>query len=271
MLRAFFRRSFGVLPPAWQQRVRRIWAPSPVVQVDWSTALPLPSSCVAETEVSNPLLAYFESHLTGRGIWKWRHYFEIYHRHLRKFVGTPATLLEIGVYSGGSLEMWRDYLGERARIVGVDIEEACKVYEEERVRVFIGDQADRDFWRRLKSEITEIDVVIDDGGHQAYQQVVTLEELLPHLRPGGVFICEDLPGRENRFVEYVKEFLGDINDVKQIQASGELRYQVSLFQKYVASVHFYPLMVVIERVDYPEDFELVAPKRGSHWQPFFGP
>src|SRR5947207_11688241 len=35
----------------------------------------------------NPLLAYFEAHRQGRGIWKWRHYFDVYHRHLAKFVG----------------------------------------------------------------------------------------------------------------------------------------------------------------------------------------
>src|SRR5580704_8369217 len=35
----------------------------------------------------NPLLQYFDSHQSGKGIWKWRHYFEIYHRHFAKFVG----------------------------------------------------------------------------------------------------------------------------------------------------------------------------------------
>src|SRR5262245_3116872 len=61
----------------------------------------------------NPLQSYFDAHTEGRGIWKWTHYFDIYHRHLSKFIGREVHLLEIGVYSGGSLQMWRDYLGQK--------------------------------------------------------------------------------------------------------------------------------------------------------------
>jgi hypothetical protein len=54
---------------------------------------------------SNPLATYFNNNETGPGIWKWEHYFEIYHRHLEKFRGKPIRILEIGIYSGGSLGM----------------------------------------------------------------------------------------------------------------------------------------------------------------------
>jgi len=67
----------------------------------------------------------------------------------------------------------------------------------------IGDQADRRFWKRFKQEHPRIDVLIDDGGHEPEQQLVTLEEMLPHLRPGGVYICEDVHGERNRFNAYV--------------------------------------------------------------------
>jgi hypothetical protein len=36
---------------------------------------------------ANPLWDYFQANRTGPGIWKWVHYFEIYHRRLAKFVG----------------------------------------------------------------------------------------------------------------------------------------------------------------------------------------
>src|SRR5471032_1889882 len=45
----------------------------------------------------NPLLDYFESHREGPGIWKWRHYFDIYHRHFAKFVGRQVNIMEVGV------------------------------------------------------------------------------------------------------------------------------------------------------------------------------
>lgn len=85
---------------------------------------------------TNPLRLYFDEHTTGPGIWKWRHYFEVYDRHLGRFRDRPVRVLEIGIYSGGSLQMWRNYFGPGCEIYGIDIESACKAYENESVRVF---------------------------------------------------------------------------------------------------------------------------------------
>jgi hypothetical protein len=76
---------------------------------------------------ANPLKLYFDTHAEGPGIWKWIHYFAIYHRYFSKFVGREVHVLEIGVYGGGSLQMWREYFGPNCRVYGVDIEEACRV------------------------------------------------------------------------------------------------------------------------------------------------
>lgn len=46
---------------------------------------------------------------------KWIHYFDIYERHLARFRGTSPTMIEIGVM-GGSLAMWKEYLGPESRI-----------------------------------------------------------------------------------------------------------------------------------------------------------
>src|SRR5215467_12872779 len=126
--------------------------------------------------ISNPLASYFLSHKEGPGIWKWMHYFDIYDRHFSKFVGREVHVLEIGIYSGGSLPMWREYFGEQSHIYGVDIEEACRAYEGERIKIMIDDQADRMFWAEFKKSVPVIDILIDDGGHLAEQQLVTLEE-----------------------------------------------------------------------------------------------
>src|SRR4051794_15999110 len=57
---------------------------------------------------------YWDAHTDGPGIWKFRHYFEIYHRHFSKFIGTEVHVAEIGVYSGGSLNMWKEYFGPKS-------------------------------------------------------------------------------------------------------------------------------------------------------------
>ena len=72
----------------------------------------------------NPLERYFRAN-QDRLIHKWVHYFEIYHRHFDRFRGRPVTILEFGVSHGGSLQMWRDYFGDQARLYGADIDPRC--------------------------------------------------------------------------------------------------------------------------------------------------
>ncbi len=52
----------------------------------------------------NPLEKYFYQNRRNI-IHKWPHYFEIYHLHFQKFVGTECAILEIGVWLRGSPQM----------------------------------------------------------------------------------------------------------------------------------------------------------------------
>jgi hypothetical protein len=215
---------------------------------------------------ANPLWDYFQSHNDGRGIWKWEHYFDIYHRHFARFVGRTVDVLEIGIYSGGSLQMWRSYFGDKSHIYGVDIEEACKEYENDNVSVFIGDQADRTFWKQFNDSVQGIDILIDDGGHSPEQQQVTLEEMLPRLRLGGVYVCEDIHLSFNSFADFAIGLVRELNSQNSISDS-PLQSRVSQFQSSIHSIHFYPYVVVIEKHDVPPS-KLSAPKHGTEWKPF---
>jgi hypothetical protein len=217
----------------------------------------------------NEMAAYFESHQEGPGIWKWRHYFDIYQRHFNRFVGREVHVLEIGIYSGGSLLMWKEYFGENAKIYGVDIHESCRAFEDERTKVFIGDQADRSFWADVKKTAPFIDIVIDDGGHLPEQQLVTLEELLPHVRPGGVYFCEDIHHNFNDFAAYVQGLSDNLNEFHRWNVGSPLRAAhstPSTFQAAINSIHLYPFAAVIEKCDTPVH-DLVCPKHGTQWQP----
>jgi hypothetical protein len=217
----------------------------------------------------NPLRRYFDATAEGPGILKWNHYFDIYHRHFAKFRGTDARILEIGVYSGGSLGMWRDYFGRKSHIYGVDIEPACRIYAGDGVSILIGDQADRAFWRKVRTELPPFDIVIDDGGHNPEQQIVTLEEILPHLRPGGVYLCEDIHHARNRFLFYLDGLSHNLNSgvmVHDVNPERWLAIEANGLQSRIESIHHYPLVVVIETRSDPIQ-EFVSPKRGSQWQP----
>lgn len=217
----------------------------------------------------NPLRAYFDGVTEGPGVWKWLHYFEIYHRHLQKFIGRDITVVEIGVYSGGSMPMWRHYFGEGCQVHGIDIQPECKVYENSYTTIHIGDQADRAFWKRFREAVPTVDVLIDDGGHHPEQQMVTLEEMLPHLRPGGVFLCEDVHGAGNPFATGANAMASHLNAFNRTAQADLLSCTPTPFQSAVHSVHFYPFVVVVEKRDSNLQ-SLSAPKHGSTWQPFLG-
>lgn len=127
-----------------------------------------------------------------REIYKWIHYFEIYDRHFAKYRGKAPLVMEIGVFHGGSVQMWKDYFGKEATIIGVDIDPSTKIFEEDQIHIEIGSQSDREFLRQLKQKYPRIDVLIDDGGHTMEQQITTLEEMFGHLSDDGVYLCEDL-------------------------------------------------------------------------------
>jgi hypothetical protein len=221
---------------------------------------------------ANRLRTFFDNRRAGAGIWKWVHLFEIYERHFSRFQGQEVHILEIGIFSDGSLEMWRDYFGPKAHIYGVDIEPACLAYERDGVKVFIGDQADRSFWRRFCEKVPKLDIVIDDGGHQYEQQVVTLEELLPHLRPGGVYLCEDVYCAYNQFALYVNGLAHKLNDIASWRDNFDdpehrIVLETTPFQKRTNSIHLYPFVVVVEK-NHGDVSTLVQPKHGTEWQPF---
>ena len=214
----------------------------------------------------NQLESYFNNH-TGRLIHKWRHYFDIYERHFKRFRDKDVVILEIGVGYGGSLQMWKKYFGEKAHIFGVDMDPRCKELEEENVQIFIGSQSDRDFLGTLKTGIPPLDILIDDGGHTMKQQIVTFEELFDHVKEDGVYLCEDLHTsywleyggghrRRGTFVEYCK----DLIDALHAWHSEQTSLKVSNFTRTADSIHFYDSIVVIEKRPREKPYDV---RRGS--------
>jgi tetratricopeptide (TPR) repeat protein len=117
-----------------------------------------------------------------------------YLRHYERILGhlrhDPITLLEIGVFWGGSLAMWEDFLPS-GRIVGVDINPECAQYAGGRREVEIGSQADPAFLDGIGRRLAP-HVIIDDGSHLSDHVILTFRALFRHLRPGGIYIVEDI-------------------------------------------------------------------------------
>lgn len=212
-------------------------------------------SCkVSEAYVDNPLLQYFENN-PGRLINKWLHYFDIYHRHFARYRGRACTIVEFGVFHGGSLQMWREYFGPAARIIGVDINPRLRELGEPGIEIIIGDQNDRAFLRELARRVGPIDILIDDGGHAMSHQINTLEELYGAVRPDGVILVEDTHTSYWReyggglrspltFMEYAKRLTDELN---AWHSRDPHSFQPGPFTRTARSMHFYDSVVVIEK------------------------
>jgi hypothetical protein len=223
----------------------------------------------------NDLEKYFTEN-TGRLIHKWKHYFEIYDRHFSRFRGTDVHVVEFGVSQGGSLQMWKQYFGPKAKIFGIDINPHCKKLEEEQIEIFIGDQKDRSFLKSLTEKIPRIDILIDDGGHTMKQQINTYEELFSYIDTNGVYLCEDIHTsywpkwgggyrKRGTFIEYSKNFIDYINAWHSVQTS---RLSVTELTKSVHSLHYYDSVLVIEKRPIEKPIHL---KTGTPTIPDFHP
>lgn len=131
-------------------------------------------------------------------------------------------MLEIGVSKGGSLALWRKFLGPEALIFGIDIDPACAALDGEFARVRIGSQDDPQFLRNVVTEMGGIDVVLDDGSHIASHQRASFDVLYPLLSEGGLYIIEDMhtaywpgfeggPKRQGTAVEFLKDKVDEIH------------------------------------------------------------
>lgn len=205
------------------------------------------------------LYTIFDTH-QGKGITKWHHYFPVYEKHFSSWVNKPTTFLEIGVFHGGSLQMWRRYFGPLATIIGIDINPECKAHEENGVHVRIGDQSDPVFLQQIIDEFGIPDVVIDDGSHNALHQRATFEFLYPLMPKMGCYVVEDVHtaffpedygfnggvSNPNSFANYSKKLIDDLNADHTVGAIAPTD-----FTKYTWCMSFYDSMIVFDRGTIP--------------------
>jgi len=113
---------------------------------------------------------------------------------------SQITLLEIGLNRDGgesipSLEMWKSYFGRKITLYGMDIDPLFRKFHcpKKRINIITGDQSSTtDLIKCIVANPSGYDVIIDDGYHATVHQQLTLKILWKSLRPGGIFVIEDL-------------------------------------------------------------------------------
>ena len=174
-------------------------------------------------------------------------------------------LLEVGVLGGSSLRMWRDYM-PNAEIVGLDhfwcvgaqrsrrgvVRRAyCTPVESRgraaalateafltaanngtvgpRITLASADQANATAMEAFvdsQRPLQPFDVIIEDGSHRAFDQQTSLWRLLPLVRPGGIYVIEDIhSGLEGVYGEDDEPRFGNYTTyevVKRLNVTGRL-------------------------------------------------
>ncbi len=137
----------------------------------------------------------FASFAADTNVHKWYHYFDIYTRHFEPYRPKPIKMLEIGVFRGGSLRMWKKFFHADSVIVGIDIDKNCQQHEiaDQQVYVRIGSQADPDFLAAVNQEFGPFDIILDDGSHKTHHQLASFNSLFRDaLKDGGCYMVEDM-------------------------------------------------------------------------------
>lgn len=123
-----------------------------------------------------------------------------------------VNVLEIGINTGGSLLLWRDYF-INGKIFGVDLinciqrpydfsfgdypYEYVDTVNFKNIKMFFEDAYSEVFL----SKIPSMDIIIDDGPHSFESQIKCLNMFLPKLKTNGLFVIEDIAD-----LNYIKDF-----------------------------------------------------------------
>lgn len=158
-------------------------------------------------------------------------YTQFYQKYFDKYISNPKKILELGIYttttpplintSGASLKTWAEYFPE-SMIYGLDLIDYSILDENysniKTLKCNCEIREDNDVWDVKNPWLLELytdnkhkmlggkvglnhvisefggdyDIIIDDGPHTMSGQQVFLGYMFKYLKPGGVFIIEDL-------------------------------------------------------------------------------
>lgn len=121
------------------------------------------------------------------------HYLRRYEDYFQPFVDEEVKLLELGVYKGGSLLLWRDFFA-RGVVVGLDLNPVDVPDETGRIRLYQGQQQDTALLDQIARENAPegFDIIIDDCSHIGELTRISFWHLFDnHLKPGGLYVIED--------------------------------------------------------------------------------
>lgn len=133
---------------------------------------------------------------------------EVYDRLLTPRKESCKLLLEIGIHTGLSLLLWKEYF-LNATIHGIDIFECGTVEHTGRIVPHYDDAYTIDCVKKFQSE--SFDIVIDDGPHTFESQSFFCKNYLDLVKPGGVMILEDI--LDKNYISHYIDLIGKKHNI----------------------------------------------------------
>ena len=196
-----------------------------------------------------------------------------YMTHLERFRYRRINLLEIGVggyenhhLGGKSLRMWKKYF-PFGNIFSIDIYDKSSL-QENRIKIFKGNQIDKDFLNKVTDKIGGIDIIIDDGSHINEHVIGTFNILFPKLKDEGIYVIEDTQtsywedfGGNSKNLNNPKTIMNYFKSLTDALNNQEFlipNYKQNYFDKKIVSMHFYHNMIFIYKGNNDEKSNLVV-------------
>lgn len=117
---------------------------------------------------------------------------------------------------GSSLRAWRDFF-PNATVYGLDIDTRV-FFESENIICLYTDQSKSESLEKTINEIRTIkknsnilfDLIVDDGSHLIHHMMTTFNCLFKYVRPGGIYIIEDIKKNELHIFQEMKLEDGEV-------------------------------------------------------------
>jgi hypothetical protein len=159
--------------------------------------------------VIKPLANFADNQLTDKNTA--HSYLDLYEQLFLPIRKTATNILEIGIYWGGSIQLWRDYF-PTAQIYAVDIcnldfIKKTSIKNDHCISLFTNTNGYNDTFIQTSfiNKNIKFDMILDDGPHSLQSMIDFINKYLPLLSENGIMIIEDI--QDFQWIEIFKQIV----------------------------------------------------------------
>jgi hypothetical protein len=205
---------------------------------------------------------------------RYHNYCRQYDDILKKYRSSNIGFLELGVFKGESLKIWREVFPNASHIVGVDIDPECKQYEDIDNNIFveIGDATDISFLNYLIRKYNYFNLIIDDASHTNRDVILSFEKLFPIVEDNGLYIVEDTITYKSQahintnypnHIQYFCKFIPYLNQWRHDSTDGIKDHCVDPFKIIKKAENIFEAS--IDNINFGVSFIGISKKIRNHW------